>query len=288
MDFSAFPPIAALLDGAHSLLLGLAAALEPLAGSASAALAIVLVTLVVRAALVPLGVRLVRADLARRRLAPRLAELQRRHRARPEVLQQKTLELYRAEGVSPFAGILPALAQAPVLGVLYGVAVSPQLNGHANELLGATLLGAPLGRSLPLLLAAGAWPQLLVPLTVVAVVALVAALTRRQSLAWQAAGAAAAGRSNAGAGAAGSRSNAGAAASAAAPGAGAMPGLARALSWMPFLTVAFAAFVPLAAALYLAVSTAWTLVERGAIRRVLTRGGEPGPVATARPAATPR
>ena len=74
----------------------------------------------------------------------------------------------------------------------------------------------------------------------------------------------------------------------AAPGAGAMPGLARTLSWMPFLTVAFAAFVPLAAALYLAVSTAWTLVERGAIRRVLTRGGEPGPAATGRPAATPR
>lgn len=278
MDFSAFPPLAALLDGAHSLLLGLAAALDPLAGPASAALAIVLVTLAVRAALVPLGVRLVRADLARRRLAPRIADLQRRHRRRPEVLQQKTLELYRAEGVSPFAGILPALAQAPVLGVLYGVAVSPQLNGHANELLGATLLGAPLGRSLPSLVAAGAWPQLLVPLAVVAVVALVAALTRRQGLAWQASGASAAG----------SGPSAAAAANATAPGAGALPGLARALSWMPFLTVAFAAFVPLAAALYLAVSTAWTLVERGVTRRVLMRGGEPGPAATARPAATPR
>jgi YidC/Oxa1 family membrane protein insertase len=40
-----------------------------------------------------------------------------------------------------------------------------------------------------------------------------------------------------------------------------------ALSWTPFLTVAFAGFVPLAAALYLAVTTAWTLVERALLRK---------------------
>ncbi len=41
------------------------------------------------------------------------------------------------------------------------------------------------------------------------------------------------------------------------------------LSLLRFLTVVFAAFVPLAATLYLAVSTAWTLGERGLMRRVL-------------------
>jgi YidC/Oxa1 family membrane protein insertase len=78
VDFSAFPPLAAVLDTAHTLLLGLAALLEPLAGSAAAALAIVLVTIVVRAALIPLGVLQVRAEAARRRLAPKLADQQKR------------------------------------------------------------------------------------------------------------------------------------------------------------------------------------------------------------------
>jgi YidC/Oxa1 family membrane protein insertase len=41
------------------------------------------------------------------------------------------------------------------------------------------------------------------------------------------------------------------------------------LTWLPFLTVVFAAVVPLAAALYLALTTAWTLVERIILRRVL-------------------
>ncbi|MEO8527698.1 MAG: hypothetical protein ABI435_01335 [Pseudolysinimonas sp.] len=38
LDFSAFPPLAALLEGAHSLILGLAALLEPVAGGAAAAI----------------------------------------------------------------------------------------------------------------------------------------------------------------------------------------------------------------------------------------------------------
>ena len=56
MDLYALPPIAALLDGAHALLMGLAALLEPLVGAGSAAAAVVLVTVLVRAALIPVGV----------------------------------------------------------------------------------------------------------------------------------------------------------------------------------------------------------------------------------------
>jgi YidC/Oxa1 family membrane protein insertase len=43
--------------------------------------------------------------------------------------------------------------------------------------------------------------------------------------------------------------------------------MARILSWAPYLTVVFAAFVPLAATLYLAVTTTWTQVERAILRR---------------------
>lgn len=243
MDFSAFPPLAAVLDAAHSLLLGLAALLEPLAGPTAAALAIVLVTLLVRAALIPLGVLQVRAETARRRLAPRIAELQKRYRKSPETLQRKTLEMYRDAGVSPFAGIRPALAQVPVVSVLYGVAVSPTLNEHPNELLAETLFGAPLGQSFGVMLAA---PDLtlLMPLALLAVMAVVAWFTRRQTLRMAASGPAAEGP---------------------------LANATGILSWLSFATVVIALFVPLAATLYLTVSGAWTFVERTVLRRRAAR-----------------
>ncbi len=243
MDFSAFPPLAAVLDAAHTLFLGLAALLEPLAGPTAAALAIVLVTLVVRAALIPLGVLQVRAETARRRLAPRIAELQKRYRKSPETLQRKTLELYRDAGVSPFAGIRPALAQVPIVSVLYGVAVSPTLNGHPNELLTETLFGAPLGQSFTAMLAAPG-VALLVPIALMAVMAVVAWFTRRQTLRM----------------------------AAAAPTAeGPLANATGILSWLSFVTVVIALFVPLAATLYLTVSGAWTFVERTLLRRRVAR-----------------
>lgn len=244
MDFSAFPPLAALLDGAHALLAGFAGLLDPVAGSAAAALAIVLVTLAVRAALVPLGVRQVRAEFQRRRLAPHLAELQRRHKKNPELLQKKSMELYRREGVSPFAGILPALAQLPVVSLLYGVAVSPTLNGHPNDLLLESLGAAPLGGSLPVALGAGEWAAALVPLALMLVIGITAWFTRRQSLRL--------------------------AVASAAPASPASASMLRMMSWMPFLTVVIAAFLPLAAVLYITTSTVWTFGERTVLRRILS------------------
>ncbi len=246
MDFTAFPPLAAILDAAHAALLGLAALLEPLAGSVAAALAVVLVTLAVRAALIPLGVLQVRAEIARRRLAPKLAELQRRWKKNPEKLQTATLRLYRDEGVSPFAGLWPALAQVPIVSVLYGVAVSAQLNGRPNELLTETVLGAPLGLSLPGMFASpgSAW---VVPVVLLAVMGVVAGFTRRQTLRMSAASPAAENP---------------------------LAGMTGVLSWLSFSTVLIAAFVPLAATLYLTVSTTWTFIERTLLRRRFARGSE--------------
>jgi YidC/Oxa1 family membrane protein insertase len=238
MDFSAFPPLAAILDAAHAGLLALAALLEPLAGTAAAGLAIMLVTLAVRAALIPLGVLQVRAEVSRRRLAPKIADLRKRFGKNPETLQRKTLALYQESGVSPFAGMLPSLAQIPIVSVLYGVAVSAHLNGHPNELLGETLFGAPLGHSFTALLGS---PTLavLVPIALLLVLAVVAWFTRRQTLR----------------------------VSAATPvPEGPLAGAAGILSWLSFTTVVIAAFVPLAAALYLAVSATWTFVERTILR----------------------
>src|SRR5690606_10314410 len=104
VDLTTFPPLALALESASALLTALSGALAPLVGASSAALAVVLLTVAVRALLIPLGAMQVRAEARRRRLAPRLTELRRRHATHPERLQRETLELYRTEGVSPFAG----------------------------------------------------------------------------------------------------------------------------------------------------------------------------------------
>lgn len=246
MDFYSLPPIAVALDGASSLVTWLAAALAPLAGAAGAALAVVLITMAVRTLLIPVGVSQVRAEFTRRRLAPRLQDLRRRHAKDPELLQRKTMRLYADEKASPFAGCVPTLLQAPVLSLLYGLFVLPTVNGHANELLTEELLGVPLGTSfVSLLSGAPIGVEALVFVVLLAGIGTVAWRSRRMALRWQQP----------------------------ADVPEQLRSTTRALSWLPFATVLFAAIVPLAATLYLAVSTTWTLVERTVLRRVLSRSG---------------
>ncbi len=245
MDIYSLAPVATVLDLAHTLVSALAHALTPLSGGLSAALAVVAVTIVVRLLLVPVGVSQVRAEFTRRRLAPKLRDLRSRYGKNPELLQRKTMELYAEEKASPLAGCLPTLLQAPVLSVLYGLFVLATIDGHPNGLLTETLLSVPLGASLPSFLGAGAaaWPGALVYLVLLAGIAAVAAVSRVHAL----------------------RN--------AEPPAEDTPEavlrMTRALSWAPLATVVFAALVPLAATLYLAVTTTWTLLERAILRRHL-------------------
>jgi YidC/Oxa1 family membrane protein insertase len=222
-----FPPIAAVLDAAYGVVIGLTHLIHPLVGASAAAVAIVLITIAVRAALIPVGASQVKAEWGRRRLAPQLLELQRRHKKNPPKLQQKTMELYKNEGVNPFGGMLPALAQAPIVSIVYALFIRGTVGGQQNALLSAELLGVPLGAHA---LTPGAIGLFAVLLTVMAVVAWI---TRRTTLRL------------------------------------ALPGQAvpPLLTWLPFITVVFASLVPLAATIYLTVSTAWTLGERALLRR---------------------
>ncbi len=269
MNIYAFGPIAAALDAASSVVNALSAALAPLAGANAAALAIVLITVLVRIALIPVGLSQARAQRMRLRLAPRLAELRRRHAGDPQRLQRETMALYAAEKASPFAGCLPVLIQAPVLSLIYGLFLLPTINGHPNALLSATLFGAPLGTSFTNALGSGTDAAGVVASAVVlALITAVALLSRWRNLRAAAAnaGSAAAPRPGAGSTAALPVDATGAAALAAFGPDGAAT---RILSWLPLITVVFAAFVPLAASIYLLVTTAWTLGEREVLRRLV-------------------
>ncbi|WP_407360000.1 YidC/Oxa1 family membrane protein insertase [Microbacterium sp. LBN7] len=242
MDPFAFPPLAALLNAAYGALVGLSTLLEPLAGASAAALAVVLVTLLVRALLIPVGISQAKAEQTRSRLAPKLRELQRRHKKNPERLQKETLALYREENTSPFAGMLPVLAQAPVVGILYTLFIRTDIAGHANDLLAHDLLGAPLGTSLVSALFGGtATPSTwLVFGALLLVMIAVAEVTRRVFQPAPIEGD-------------DSPLNS--------------PTMLRVVAAMHYLTAVFAVFVPLAAALYLTVTVVWTLVQRVILRR---------------------
>ena len=177
--------------------------------------AIVIITLAVRAALHPLTRAAVRGERARMRLAPKLRDIQRRHAKDPRKASEATLALHRAEGVSPFAGILPVLAQVPFFFLLYRMVAGE----GAGTLLGAHLVGP----AAPLFLA------------LLAGIAVVAWLTSRRTAMLM-------------------RTTA---------------TVAKLPRVLPYTTVVAAAFVPMALAVYLLTSTAWTLVENTLLRRGL-------------------
>ncbi|MDF2444363.1 MAG: YidC/Oxa1 family rane protein insertase [Subtercola sp.] len=251
MDISTFPPIATVLDTLYNLVLGIGELVQPVAGGAAPLLAIVLLTVLVRLALVPVSVSQVRAEVTRRRLAPAIAALRAKYAKKPEALQKALTRLYTSEKVSPLAGILPTLAQAPVLSAIYALFVHPQLAGHANVLLTQTFLGIPFGANLFATLGA-AFPQVLVIVGLLAVLAVAVELTRRANLRW--------------AGTALNTQTGGGRPAEPVPGAAAIASIAR---FLPFITVLFAAIAPFAAAVYLVTSAVWTLGERAVLRRVI-------------------
>lgn len=237
LDLFTLPPLAALLDLTTQGLLALTAFLSPAAGGAAAAVAVILITLAVRVALIPVGVSQARAERDRARLAPRLRHLRERWGKNPERLQRETMQMYRDAGVSPVAGCLPVLAQAPVVGLLYAVFLHAQVAGHANALLTESLAGIPLGTSVLAAVISGTTDAAALAVLggVVAVIAGAGELTRRflrapldpASPAWT----------------------------------------ARMVAVLPFTTAIVALFVPLAAGLYLAVTTVWTFGQRLVLRR---------------------
>ncbi|MFF2141377.1 YidC/Oxa1 family membrane protein insertase [Kitasatospora sp. NPDC058190] len=191
------------------------------------ALAIVLFVLAVRLCLHPLARAAARGEKARSKLAPKVAELNKKHKNNPEKAREALAELYRKEQVSPFAGCLPMLVQIPFFSVMYRLFTTP------NDLLDHTLFGVPLGLHVGSAHGAGQF----------AVFGLLYA------------GLAAVGYAN-------YRRARRAAATQTTP----QPG-ASVLPYLSFVSVLFAMLVPVAAALYLLTTSVWSASERAWLYR---------------------
>lgn len=85
-------------------------------------LSIVILTLVVRAALLPLTVQQVRSVRRLQELRPELEGIRKRHEKDLRKQQRKVAELYSERRVNPLGGCLPVLVQMPVfLGLFYTI-----------------------------------------------------------------------------------------------------------------------------------------------------------------------
>lgn len=186
--------------------------------------------------LVPLAVRAARGERTRARLLPKIQALRKKHAKNPQRLQRETAALYAREGATPLAGCLPMVAQTPFFMVMYRLFVSATVAGHQNLLLAHTLLAAPLGQNWIGVVGGGLLsPPSLVFLGLFALLGAVAVWTSRRVTAEGPTGL-----------------------------------VAKAL---PFGTIVVAAFVPLAAGLYLLTSGAWTAAERAVLHRRVVLAG---------------
>ena len=175
--------ISIVLVGAHKL--WSAIGLDP-AGGAAWALAIVTLTLVIRAALIPLFVKQIKASRNMQLLQPQVKELQKKYGHDREKLTQETMKLYKEAGTNPFASCLPILLQMPIFLALFrlldhaaeGKAKGLMTVTQAHQLRDAELLGVPISSTF--MKADGALGVQIMALTLVVAMLVTTFTTQRQ------------------------------------------------------------------------------------------------------------
>ena len=84
-------------------------------------MAIIVLTVMVRLALMPLTIKQTKSMYEMQRIQPKIKELQKKYANDKEKLQEETLKFYQENKVNPFGGCLPMLLQMPLLIALYQV-----------------------------------------------------------------------------------------------------------------------------------------------------------------------
>ncbi len=125
--------VSGILVGFHWLL---STFMDPASGWTWAA-SIVLLTVVIRTALIPLFVKQINSSRNMQLLQPKVKELNEKFGHDRERLGQETMKLYKEEGVNPMASCLPLLLQMPIFLALFYVLNSVSRAQSANEVLGS-------------------------------------------------------------------------------------------------------------------------------------------------------
>jgi YidC/Oxa1 family membrane protein insertase len=84
-------------------------------------IAIIAMTIVVRAVLLPLSMKTARSQKAMAALAPEIEKIKAAHKGNTTAQSEAVMALYKERGVSPLSGCLPLLIQLPILIGVYRV-----------------------------------------------------------------------------------------------------------------------------------------------------------------------
>jgi YidC/Oxa1 family membrane protein insertase len=112
-------PFQALLDAIGWLL----AWLYDLTGNFG--FAIIILTIVFRIVLLPLGIKQIKSMQSMQALQPKIKEIQKKYKGNKQKVQEQTMKVYQEYGVNPLGGCLPLLLQFPILIAMYSVIRAP-------------------------------------------------------------------------------------------------------------------------------------------------------------------
>ncbi len=101
--------------------------------SGSYGLGIILLTVIVRLAMWPLGVSQQRSMRTMQILQPKMKAIQERYKNDPQMMQKKMMDFYKEHKFNPMAGCFPLLIQMPIFILLYSSLMSPQFIQMAGQ-----------------------------------------------------------------------------------------------------------------------------------------------------------
>ena len=125
--------VSGILVGFHWLLTNLG---MPAGSGWTWTLSIVLLTVVIRTALIPLFVKQINSSRNMQLLQPKVKALNEKFGDDRERLGQETMKLYKEEGVNPMASCTPLLLQMPIFLALFYVLNSVSRATNTNEVVG--------------------------------------------------------------------------------------------------------------------------------------------------------
>lgn len=96
-------------------------------------LAVIVLTILIRLALLPLTKKSITAQKAMSSLNPKIQAIKEKHKDNKEAQTKALMELYQKEKISPFSGCLPILIQLPILWALYSVLINSLKIVNAND-----------------------------------------------------------------------------------------------------------------------------------------------------------
>ena len=114
-----FAPWQALLDGLGWILAEIYAVIG------NFGLSIIVLTILIRLVLLPLGIKQIKSMQHMQAIQPQIKALQKKYKGNKQKIQEETMKLYRDAGVNPLGGCLPLLLQFPILIAMYSILRAP-------------------------------------------------------------------------------------------------------------------------------------------------------------------